>query len=422
VVRKILIGVAVVFIILIIFGGFIYNETYYEHYPKVRSGIARRADFSSTVSASGQIEFKDKRLIKARVGGQVGEVKAEEGGRVEKGQVILQLDTLRKNLEIKQAEIAFLEAEKRHRSLMIDFKRELAALLKTTAERVRVDLDIGRLDRNRIPKDLLISYEGLQRLRMNLSLLRQELNDMSVRSPISGTVIKASVKEGDSVSAGAALFEIADLREVEVVSYFDAKDARSIDLGQGATVTGSALSDEEYEGRVAYVGPVVEEVNGLRSVKVVVDFLEYNSAFRPGLPVEVTVSTGIKDLTLTVPVEAVYRLPPDRRDNPEFHLARNGDRDMEEYVFILERPEKILTDLDEKDQERYIRDKVYIVRGVRVRTGDTNRSEVEIKDNLEDGSPTRLQHFDKVVVFSDRPLRDYDKVILLDRDERIFTP
>ena len=420
--KKVLIALSVVFIIIIILGGFLYNETYYDHYPKVRAQLAMRVDLHSSVSATGEIEFKDQNLIKTRVGGGALGVRVAEGEQVEKGQILLRLDTLKKRLEIKAAEIDLLETQKKHSSLLVDFKKELAILLGTRPEGLGNNLNLDGIDRDKIPRDFLISYESLERMRMSLELLQRELDTMTVRSSSAGTVVEVLVKEGDFVSPGTTLFEIADLNEVQVLSYIDAQDAPSLALGQKANIKGVAFPDGDYQGTVSFVGPTVEKVNGLRSVKVIIDFLEYRPFFRPGLPLEVTISTGIKDLTLTVPLEALHRLPPEQEDNPEFNLDFDNSDEIEEYVFTLEQPEEILTDLDLDERDRYIRDGVYVVRKIRVRTGQTSASGAEIKDTLEDGSPTELRHFDKVVIFSDRTLEDYDKVILLDRNQRIFAP
>ncbi|MGQ9631989.1 MAG: HlyD family secretion protein [bacterium] len=463
--KKVVTGLAIVFVVAIAFGGYYYNAYYYQHYPKVRVGLARRRDFQTTISSSGEIRLKKPHNIKAKVGGVVDEVFVKESERVARGQVLIRMDASRKELEIKDTQIKLLQAEKALDELMLgsqaeeylrmenQLKREELNLKKLQGEyesnlelfksnlvsrsvledsKRQYEIQLGNYELakkqfeqakgRRIPKEISIARENIEKLKISLDILNRDVENMVVRSPVDGTIIDVNVEEGDVVSEGRTLVTLADLRDIEVLANVDVSDIRGIRTGQPVRITTSIYPDVEFTGHTSSVGAVAEVVDNIRSVEVRVEFDEYDERLKPGIPVKVEIFTGQKALALTVPLEAIYRLPPEGKDNPEFtFFDRNSE--LEEYVFVVEQPENILTDLDEKDIQRLIRDDVFIVRKVRVNTGEVNSDEVEIKDVLEDGTETQLKHFDRVVVYNDRPLRDYDKVIVLDRDEAlIFVP
>ncbi|MES2924447.1 MAG: efflux RND transporter periplasmic adaptor subunit [Verrucomicrobiota bacterium] len=90
-----------------------------------------------------------------------------------------------------------------------------------------------------------------------------------ILSPIGGTVLTQSVYEGQYVSTGQQLFEIADFSTMWFMFRAYEQDMPWIKLGQTVTVTTPSLPGKSFEGKVTFIDPNFEEAT--RSTKVRVE-------------------------------------------------------------------------------------------------------------------------------------------------------
>lgn len=127
------------------------------------------------------------------------------------------------------------------------------------------------------------------------------LREVTLRSPIAGTVLQVSIARGSSFRSGQILYVISDLTETYFVARVFQQDLPLIKPGQAALVTLSGVG-ETFRGQVDLVYPTVAEGAGTANVRI--RMAAKSSAFQPGLYASVTfpVSFGA---ALVVPKEAV---------------------------------------------------------------------------------------------------------------------
>jgi Cu(I)/Ag(I) efflux system membrane fusion protein len=104
---------------------------------------------------------------------------------------------------------------------------------------------------------------------------------LTLRSPSDGVVLQKNVVQGQSVAAGAPLFEIADLGTVWLEADVFEDDLAAVRVGQGANVTFDAFPGEVVRGRVTYLYPTVDPAS--RTGKVRVEIANPAGRIRPGL-------------------------------------------------------------------------------------------------------------------------------------------
>jgi Cu(I)/Ag(I) efflux system membrane fusion protein len=96
--------------------------------------------------------------------------------------------------------------------------------------------------------------------------LQDEL--LPVLAPIDGHVIKKNVHEGEYVSEGTVLFEVADLGHVWVdAQVFEGQVAR-IEVGRPAKATLPAFPGEVFHGRVKLVAPALDPATRTATVRI----------------------------------------------------------------------------------------------------------------------------------------------------------
>jgi Cu(I)/Ag(I) efflux system membrane fusion protein len=121
----------------------------------------------------------------------------------------------------------------------------------------------------------------------------------------SGIVINRRVNEGDHVSTGMVLFDVADLTNVWGV--FDAyeSDLPWIKLGQKIEFTTQALPGKTLTGTVSFIDPLIDPV--LRIARVRIELKNSSLQLKPGMFINGLVRSGLKgsDQLITIPQSAV---------------------------------------------------------------------------------------------------------------------
>lgn len=143
--------------------------------------------------------------------------------------------------------------------------------------------------------------------------------DFVLRAPRAGTVVERSVEVGNAVGAdtGAPLLTIADLSNVWVLVDVYEHDLPYVHAGDVAHVVVPALGETPLEGRIAYVGDVVDAAT--RTARARVELPNPDRTLRPGMFAQVEVESPDAAVAV-VPTSAVLA----RRDET-YVFVRTGE-------------------------------------------------------------------------------------------------
>jgi membrane fusion protein, heavy metal efflux system len=132
-----------------------------------------------------------------------------------------------------------------------------------------------------------------------------DLTRYEIRAPISGTIVEKNLSVGQAIKEDANIFTLADLTSVWTEMTVYAKDMNVIRVGQKVTVK-SAEFDGSAEGVVSYVGALAGEQTRTAKARVVLP--NPNSAWRPGLPVNIEVEAAESEVPVAVSADAIQTL------------------------------------------------------------------------------------------------------------------
>jgi Cu(I)/Ag(I) efflux system membrane fusion protein len=104
---------------------------------------------------------------------------------------------------------------------------------------------------------------------------------LTLRAPVDGVVLQKNVIQGQSVMAGAALFQIADLSTVWLEADVFENDIGLMRVDQRAEVTFDAYPGQPFSGAVTYVYPTVDPAS--RTGRVRIELPNAGGRIRPGL-------------------------------------------------------------------------------------------------------------------------------------------
>lgn len=146
----------------------------------------------------------------------------------------------------------------------------------------------------------------------------ESLADYDILVPIRGTVVSRDASPGQAVGTESVLGTIADLSTVWVDFALYPRIAGQVRVGQAVRIRTGAGGGLEARGRVAYVGPLLEQDTRVSYGRVVLE--NPAGAWQPGLYVTAGVIVDRARAQVAVPEEAIVRTP----DGPAVFRARGG--------------------------------------------------------------------------------------------------
>ena len=312
--------------------------------------VAPRA-FATTVVAIGAVkpQIGSEVRVGSRISGRVWRLRANIGDRVEKGQIIAELETAeldaliaqrRAELKLAEAKLAAFETltpeevaqaeadvasfEAGAKLAAEDWKRQQALLEQHLVSRAAADAARDRhmvaeaeLESERRALELVSAGNAERRKqaaadveRAHAALERAQV-DWSftvLRSPIAGVIASVSTQEGETVAAGLSaptFVTIVDLERLQVNAYVDEVDIGKVETGQLAVFTVDAFPARDFTGRVAAIYPTATIQDNVVKYVVALDIADdYSGLLRPEMTASVRIELETRTV-LAVPTRAI---------------------------------------------------------------------------------------------------------------------
>jgi HlyD family secretion protein len=303
--------------------------------------------FDSTVTTTGTVRLRSGAEVRvgSQVSGIVRRLNVTVGSRIQKGEVIAEIDPrpLESRVEQMRAQIAMDQVafEKAQRDQSRGRQLSAAGVLP---QQQMEDLDwqakaaLARLDKSR----------------SDLAATEVDLSYAVIRSPISGTVASVSTQEGETVAASFAaptFVTIIEDNALELVAMVDETDIANVRPGEEVRFTVEASPSEEMRAIVQRIDPVATIISGVVNYPVTASIRNGRSLLKPDMTANISIKTEERR-ALVVPNAAVQR---------------DGE---ERFVYVQEGKQQVKR---------------------RVVCGTTNSGFTEIKKGLEPGDRVRVK-------------------------------
>jgi cobalt-zinc-cadmium efflux system membrane fusion protein len=289
----------------------------------IETAPARLGPLDNQVFFTGELVFNEERLakIRSRVPGRVVQIVADYGQAVQPGDVLAIIDSV----ELSQTRMASRQAAAKFNAAQqaLDRARQLyegkAMSLAELQER-QARLEVERADLENAQNRLRLLGAGgpvpmpqISRSKTKLSARACSGAVFALRSPIAGRVVDRKITPGLVVKEDEELFTVADIAALWCFVQVPEKDLGSVQQGSEATVTVSAIPQEEFPGRVDYLADMVDKAS--RTVRARVRVANPHHRLKAGMFANIAVRMGQRT-ALSIPESAV--------------LAANGER----FVFV----------------------------------------------------------------------------------------
>ena len=252
---------------------------------------------SYSVSAVGSLKSLEDVTISSKKSGFIEKILVNEGDRVKKGQVLVQLNDVDARLQVDLSEGKVKEAEvslETDRNTLTRYQKLLES--KVIPQQTYDDLN---------PK-VKLDETRLTLAKTELSMARQNLSDHRILSPIEGIVhLKiAALGEHVNVAPKDEILKIVQMDPLEIEFYVPESSVGTIQMGNKIQFFVKAFSEEKFFAAIRFISPAVDPTTRNVKMKAMVQ----NSGYRlkPGFFAEVSIQTGGNPAALIIPESALF--------------------------------------------------------------------------------------------------------------------
>lgn len=264
--------------------------------PSVSVYVLEPRTLSEEIRASGDLEARFHTEIAAEVGGRVTELSVDEGGRVDEGAVVIEIDPERHELDLAaaRARLAQARAERRNQSSKTRRIRELRSQSVSSIQQLEEAETM-----------LALAESSVRAEEAAVGVAERAVRESSVAAPFAGLVARRSVELGEYVQPGRSLFELVALSPLEAIFSLTELDTERVRVGQRVEIQVGAFPNRLFQGRVSFVAPTVDPATRTLRIKAEVD--NDDGLLRPGLFARVSLGVAERENVLMVPAEALIQ-------------------------------------------------------------------------------------------------------------------
>lgn len=275
-----------------------------------------------------RLEAPQRVVLKPRVSGQIDAVSFKEGARVEKGQVLFNIDDrpFKAQVESLVAQLASAEA--------------ILSQAKSEAKRAKRLLTTNAISTEQADQRaaaLRQAIAGRNSIEAQLKAAKLDLAFTHVKAPISGVISRAVTTQGNFVAAGQTTLTTL-VSDQQVYAYFDidertwqhsfggvsAQDKLKVNLAQ---VSGN----QSITGYIDFIDNEINPTTGTLRVRAVFDAQKYQ--LKPGAFARVTVNANDAKTMAMIPERAIgtdlknrFVLVVDENNTLQYRLVQLGER------------------------------------------------------------------------------------------------
>lgn len=233
---------------------------------RLTSAAAELRASGEGVTALGELQVNEDAYAEVRssVPARVTKLLAGIGDRIESGQPLLELNSV----EVGKA-VADYKRQQAHVLLAqqgLERKRGLAR------ERILPERELqeATADAAAATAELAAAEASLHALGISPADAATSNSELTLRAPISGTVIDRTVVQGQMVEPSDTLMRVGDLTTLWLIAHVFERDAVRVAAGTTTKITFPALPGRSYSGSVLLVGQQVDASSRTVPVRIAV--------------------------------------------------------------------------------------------------------------------------------------------------------
>ncbi len=345
--KKIIFWTLFVLVVLGI-GGVIAKNAMAEKKVTVYTRPVEKKTIVQAVSASGKIQPVVKVEISAYVSAEITSLPVEEGQRVKKGDLLVELDSTRYRATRDGHAASVTAARAQHKLAQVNLEQakrdyQRAKNLHREGLTSQAEVEAAKTQLEAQEARVRSARDDVRRASAQLRLAGDDVSKTVLKAPIDGVIIALDKEAGEMVVGSGftrdVIMTLADLAAMEVQVEVDENDVPQVKLGQRAKVMVDAFPKREVEGKVmAIANSATVSALGTQeettSFDVTIRLTGDLNGLRPGMSATAEIVTATKEDVLSVPIQCLTMRDPNADPKTPVGMMR-ADK-LEEVLFTSE--------------------------------------------------------------------------------------
>jgi membrane fusion protein, multidrug efflux system len=269
-------------------------------------------DLGLVVQVSGSIRPVHFAAVRSRVGAEVAQVHVQDGEAVKRGQVLVTLNAADWKARFDSQSAALAEAKARQR---------LAQKTQASNRDLLERRFISQNAYDSTQSTAEVAAASVASAEAQLAIVRRQLDETIIRSPIDGIVAKRLVQVGERITEQQAVANVVDLSLLELEALVPLADAPQVKIGSRIDFAVDGFGDRMFEGRIERMSPSAE--GGTRSIPVYIRLDNRDGSLRGGMFASGRLQLGSRQASQVLPIAAL------REEGGSFHVFAVRDGKLE---------------------------------------------------------------------------------------------
>ena len=241
--------------------------------------------------------------ISAPVDGRIVTLAVNEGERVRKGQVIIELESLEYGRLVSNYIKAAAETDfykNRFERIQKLVEREISS----ESELEKIESDYKRAMATENAAKSMLRAVGVSNHEIEKMKTQDDINPvLSIKSPINGVVNEHLLELGQSVKAYEKMASLINMDKVLVKAFINPGDGQYVNSGDSVVVNQRVSGKKSIKSTISTVNPTLDMNN--RSVVANIPLKPQNNWPMPGENVRIEITTDLPEEVIAIPMEAV---------------------------------------------------------------------------------------------------------------------
>ncbi len=279
------------------------------------TATVQRGNIEDTVTALGNLQPRDYVDVGAQVSGQLKKLYVEIGDHVKQGQLLAEIDprVLNSKVETDKSNLANLTAQHSDRNAQLalaraNFSRQKRLMAADATSRTDYDSAVQALRSSEAQSKALQAQMAAAKSQLDGDEVT--LGYTKIYSPMDGTVVSVSAKQGQTLNANQqapVILRVADLSIMTVWTQVSEADVSKLRIGMPAYFTTLGDPSRRWTGTLTQIQPTPEVVNNVVLYTATFDAKNPNQLLMTQMTAQVFfVAASAKD-ALIVPVAALHK-------------------------------------------------------------------------------------------------------------------
>ncbi|MDX1979489.1 MAG: efflux RND transporter periplasmic adaptor subunit [Bryobacteraceae bacterium] len=277
----------------------------------VSVGQARVGRVREEILLTGALRPKEQVDITAKATGRVEKLFFQLGDRVNKGDLIAELedDELQQQVLRAKASLAVVRASTQQREA--ELRNSQANL--TRANTLLKEGLIPKTDFESRQTEFQVVQAQIQLAKAQERQVQAEINELEIRlaqsriyAPMAGVVARRYIDQGAVVSASTPIISLVNLNTMVTMANVPEREVGKLRIGNQAMIEVDAFAGQQFQGKVARISPVLDAAT--RSATVEVEIANTDHRLKAEMFARVTLDLESTHEAVIIPREGlVYR-------------------------------------------------------------------------------------------------------------------